>query len=71
MIPSLMRRSIRLRLTLWNASVVALVTGSFAIAGWFTLTRVLRERAETTARETARAIAGAVLAERRALAARG
>jgi heavy metal sensor kinase len=66
-----MRRSIRLRLTLWNASVVALVTGSFAIAGWFTLTRVLRDRAETTARETARAIAGALLAERRALAARG
>jgi len=66
-----LRFSIRLRLTLWNASVVALVTGSFAVAGWFTLTRVLRERADTTARETARAIAGAVLAERRAAAARG
>ena len=71
MIPSPLRISIRLRLTLWNASVVALVTGGFALAGWFTLTRVLRERAETTARETARAIAGAVLAERRAVAARG
>ena len=69
--PSLLRLSVRLRLTLWNASVVALVTGSFAVAGWFTLTRVLRDRAETTARETARAIAGALLAERRALAARG
>ena len=42
MIPSPLRISIRLRLTLWNASVVALVTGGFALAGWFTLTRVLR-----------------------------
>ena len=39
------RISILLRLTLWNASVLALVLTVFVVGGWFTLTRVVRERA--------------------------
>ena len=63
--------SIRLRLTLWNASVLALVLIAFASAGWFTLAAVLREGGDVTVRESAQAIAGAVIAERRASRARG
>ena len=65
------RPSIRLRLTLWNASVLALVLIAFASAGWFTLAAVLREGGDATVRESAQAIAGAVIAERRAARARG
>ena len=65
------RPSIRLRLTLWNASVLALVLIAFATAGWFTLESVLRDRGDATVRESARAIAGAVVAERSAARARG
>ncbi len=65
------RPSIRLRLTLWNASVLALVLIAFATAGWFTLESVLRDRGDATVRESARAIAGAVVAERYAARARG
>ncbi len=63
--------SIRLRLTLWNASVLALVLIAFASVGWFTLAAVLREGGDATVRESAQAIAGAVIAERRASRARG
>ncbi len=66
-----MRTSIRLRLTLWNASVLAMVLIAFATAGWFTLAAVLRERGDASVRESAEAIAGAVRAERLAAQARG
>ena len=65
------RPSIRLRLTLWNASVVALLLTAFATAAWFTLRAVLRERGDATVRESARAIAGAVIAERNTARTRG
>ena len=69
--PTPVRVSIRLRLTLWNTTVLALFLVAFAIAGWSTLRRVLEERGDTTVRQSARAIAGAVLAERRAARERG
>jgi heavy metal sensor kinase len=65
------RVSILLRLTLWNASVLALLLVAFAAAGWFTIERVVHQRAATVVRESARAVAGAILAERRAATARG
>lgn len=65
------RLSIRLRLTLWNTSVFALLLTVFALAGLTTLRRVLEGRSDTTVRETARAISGAVIAERRAARERG
>jgi len=65
------RISILLRLTLWNASVLAILLVAFAWTGFFTLERVVRQRAATVVRESARAVAGAILAERRAAAARG
>ena len=68
---SAMRLSIRMRLTLWNASVLALVLGTFAVAGWVTLTRTLRQRTDTAVRESARVVAGAIRAERSAAYARG
>ncbi|MBL0170278.1 MAG: hypothetical protein IPP90_06010 [Gemmatimonadaceae bacterium] len=58
------RVSIRLRLTLWNASVLALLLSVFGVASWITMRGVLQARANTTVSESARAIAGAVLAER-------
>jgi two-component system, OmpR family, sensor kinase len=66
-----MRMSVLLRLTLWNASVLALLLVVFAVAAWFTITRVVQQRANVVVRESARAVAGAILAERRAAAARG
>lgn len=63
--------SILVRFTLWNASVLAIILVTFAWVGFFTLERVVRQRAETVVRESARAVAGAILAERRAAAARG
>lgn len=65
------RMSILLRLTLWNASVLAIILVTFAWVGFFTLDRVVQQRAATVVRESARAVAGAILAERRAAAARG
>ncbi|BAH40885.1 MAG TPA: HAMP domain-containing protein [Gemmatimonas aurantiaca] len=65
------RISILLRLTLWNASVLALVLTVFVVGGWFTLTQVVQERAITAVSESAQVVAGAVRAERRAIAARG
>ena len=66
-----MRLSIRMRLTLWNASVLALVLGAFAVAGWVTLTTTLRQRTDDAVRESARVVAGAIRAERAAAQARG
>jgi len=63
--------SIRLRLTLWNAGVLALLLMIFAFAGFSTIRGVLQGRSDTTVRETARAISGAVIAERRAARERG
>ncbi len=65
------RASIRLRLTLWNASVLAMVLIVFASGGYLTLSAVLAERGDTSLSEAARAIAGAVRAERRAARDRG
>ena len=65
------RVSMRLRLTLWNTGVLALLLTIFAIAAWITLRRVLQESGDSTVRETARAISQAVIAERRAARARG
>lgn len=69
--PFTIATSIRVRLTLWNAGVLACVLIAFAVAGWFTIARVVRERTTTAVRESARAVAAAVMAERRAVAARG
>ncbi|MBL0938761.1 MAG: HAMP domain-containing protein [Gemmatimonadaceae bacterium] len=66
-----MRTSILFRLTLWNASVLACMLVLFAAAGWITLDRAVAQRTASTVRESARAVAGAILAERRAAAARG
>ena len=66
-----MRLSIRMRLTLWNASVLALVLGAFALAGWVTLTTALRQRTDAAVRESARVVAGAIRVERAAAHARG
>lgn len=65
------RMSIRMRLTLWNTSVLALMLIGFAIAGMVTLREVLQERGATTVRESARAIASAVITERHEVRARG
>ncbi|MEN9508418.1 MAG: hypothetical protein RLZZ621_981 [Gemmatimonadota bacterium] len=65
------RTSIHFRLTAWNAGVLACLLTVFAVAGWFTLARVVRERTTSAVRESARAVAAAVMAERRAVAARG
>jgi len=65
------RTSIRLRLTLWNASVLAMVLIAFATGGFLTLSAVLRERGDASVSQSARAIAGAVSAERRAASDRG
>lgn len=65
------RISIRLRLTLWNTSVLALMLIGFAIAGMVTLREVLQDRGATTVRESARAIASAVITERHEVRARG
>lgn len=67
----MMRLSIRMRLTLWNASVLAFVLGAFAFAGWVTLTNALRQRTDAAVRESARVVAGAIRAERAAAQARG
>ena len=53
----LLRRSIRVRLTLWNASVLAFVLGVFALAAWITLTTTLRQRTDAAVRESARVVA--------------
>lgn len=66
-----MRTSILFRLTLWNASVLAIILVTFAGVGFLTLERVVQQRAAAVVRESARAVAGAILAERRAAAARG
>lgn len=66
-----MRLSIRLRLTLWNASVLALLLVAFAYGGWLTLAYALRQHAEDRVVETAKAVAAAVIAERNAARARG
>lgn len=66
-----MRLSIRMRLTLWNASVLALVLGTFAFAGWVTLTSTLQQRTDAAVRESALVVAGAIRAERSAAYARG
>jgi len=68
---AMLRLSIRMRLTLWNASVLALVLGAFALAGWITLTTALRERTDAAVRESARVVAGAIRVERAAAQARG
>ncbi len=65
------RTSIRLRLTLWNASVLAMVLIAFANGGFLTLSAVLRERGDASVSQSARAIAGALSAERRAARDRG
>ena len=70
-VSSAMRLSIRMRLTLWNASVLALVLGAFAFAGWITLTGTLNQRTDSAVRESARVVAGAIRAERSAAYARG
>ena len=59
----MMRLSIRMRLTLWNASVLALVLGTFAFAGWITLTGTLNQRSDSAVRESARVVAGATREE--------
>ena len=65
------RLSIRMRLTLWNASVLALVLGTFAVAGWVTLTSTLQLRTDFAVRASASVVAGAIRVERAAAYARG
>ena len=66
-----LRVSMRMRLTLWNTGVFALLLMIFAVAAWITLRRVLQASGDATVRESARAISQAVIAERGAARARG
>jgi heavy metal sensor kinase len=61
----------RMRLTLWNTVALALFLTLFGAVAWFTLRKVLDGRGDAMVRESARAIAGAVVAERNAANARG
>lgn len=61
----------RMRLTLWNTVVLALFLTLFGAASWMTLRKVLDGRGDAMVRESARAIAGAVVAERNAARDRG
>lgn len=61
------RLPITLRLTLWNASVLAFVLVLFGAAGWLTLRRAVRERSISSVSESAQAVAAAVHAERLAV----
>lgn len=61
------RSSILLRLTLWNASVLALALTLFGGAGWLTIRRAVRARSISSVSESAQAVAAAVHAERLAI----
>ena len=52
------------------AELVGLVLGTFAFAGWITLTRTLEQRTDTAVRESARVVAGAIRAVLRRLTSR-
>lgn len=56
----------RLRLTLWNTVALALFLSLFGTAAWITLRKVLDGRGDAMVRESVRAVAGAVVAERNA-----
>ncbi len=60
-----LKLSIRVRLTLWNAGVLAFLLTALAFAGWLTLAYTLKKKADDTIVETAHAVAGAVIAERK------
>ena len=49
------RVSMRMRLTLWNTGVFALLLMIFAVAAWITLRSVLQASGDETVREIGRA----------------
>ncbi len=65
------RISILYALTLWNATLLALVLLVFVLGGWFTLQRVVQERSISTVIRSVQVVASAIRAERHAIAARG
>ena len=65
------KTSVRFRLTLWNAAVLALLLGAFAYASMVTLRSVLEARRDTEVRESAQAIVQTILTERTRAQSRG
>ncbi|MEO7358744.1 MAG: ATP-binding protein [Gemmatimonadaceae bacterium] len=65
------KTSVRFRLTLWNAAVLALLLGAFAYASMVTLRSVLDARRDTEVRESAQAIVQTILTERTRAQSRG
>lgn len=65
------KTSVRFRLTLWNAAVLALLLGAFAYAYWTQLVSELGKRGDTEVNESAQAIAATIRTERARALARG
>lgn len=63
--------SVRIRLTLWNSLLLALLLGAFEYGSWSALGVVLRQRAEAAVSGSAQAIAAAIVRERADARARG
>lgn len=66
-----LKTSVRFRLTLWNAAILALLLGVFAYASKVALRSVLDGRRDTEVRESAQAIVQTILTERTRARARG
>ncbi|MDQ6612651.1 MAG: HAMP domain-containing protein, partial [Gemmatimonadota bacterium] len=65
------RPSVRFRLTLWNAAILAAVLGVFAYGSWGVLVVQLGLRADAAVSESARAVSKAIVNERKASRALG
>lgn len=66
-----LKTSVRFRLTLWNAAILALLLGGFAYTSWVTLGTVLDGRRDTEVSVSALAIAQTIQNERARASARG
>ncbi|MEO7998831.1 MAG: ATP-binding protein, partial [Gemmatimonadaceae bacterium] len=66
-----LKASVRFRLTLWNAAILALLLGGFAYASRVALRSVLDGRRDTEVRESAQAIVKTILTERTRARSRG
>ena len=66
-----LRTSVRFRLTLWNAAILALLLGGFAYTSWVTLGNVMDGRRDTEVSVSALAIAQTIQNERARALARG
>lgn len=66
-----LKTSVRFRLTLWNAAILALLLGGFAYTSMVALHSVLDARRDTEVKESAQAIVQTILTERTRAQARG